>query len=74
MTMKSIQIIVFSLISLVAFAQQTHKISGKVYDKANNLPLEYSIVYIKNTQNPSAVFGGTTDAKGAFAIDLPTGN
>ncbi|HUH51031.1 MAG TPA: outer membrane beta-barrel family protein [Flavobacterium sp.] len=72
--MKSIQIIVFSLISLVAFAQQTHKISGKVYDKANNLPLEYSIVYIKNTQNPSAVFGGTTDAKGAFAIDVPTGN
>lgn len=72
--MKSIQIIIFSLISFVAFSQQTLKISGKVYDKANNLPLEYSIVYIKNTQNPSAVFGGTTDDKGAFSIDVPKGS
>jgi outer membrane receptor for ferrienterochelin and colicins len=72
--MKSIQIIIFSLISFVAFSQQTLKISGKVYDKANNLPLEYSIVYIKNTQNPSSVFGGTTDNKGAFSIDVPKGN
>lgn len=72
--MKSIQIIIFSLISFVAFSQQTLQISGKVYDKANNLPLEYSIVYIKNTQNPSSVFGGTTDDKGAFSIDVPKGN
>lgn len=72
--MKSIQIIIFSLIPFVAFSQQTLKISGKVYDKANNLPLEYSIVYIKNTQNPSAVFGGTTDDKGAFSIDVPKGS
>lgn len=72
--MKSIQIIIFSLISFVAFSQQTLQISGKVYDKANNLPLEYSIVYIKNTQNPSSVFGGTTDNKGAFSIDVPKGN
>ncbi len=74
MIMKSIQIIIFSLIPFVAFSQQTLKISGKVYDKANNLPLEYSIVYIKNTQNPSAVFGGTTDDKGAFSIDVPKGS
>lgn len=73
MTMKSIQTFVFSLLSFVAFSQQTHKISGNVYDKTNNIPLEYSIIYIKNTQNPSAVYGGTTDSKGAFSIDVPKG-
>ncbi|MFA5557111.1 MAG: outer membrane beta-barrel family protein [Flavobacteriaceae bacterium] len=72
--MKPLQTLLFSLISLVAFSQQSVKISGKVSEKNTGLPLEYSIIYIKNTQNPSAVYGGTTDEQGAFSISVPKGN
>jgi len=59
---------------MVAFAQQNVKIYGKVMDSQTNLPLEYSIIYIKNVQNHRAVFGGTTNEKGFFSIDVPKGN
>src|SRR5690554_7300011 len=72
--MKPLQTLLFSLISLVAFSQQSVKISGKVSEKNTGLPLEYSIIYIKNTQNPSAVYGGTTDEQGSFSISVPKGN
>src|SRR5690554_7908260 len=72
--MKPLQTLLFSLISLVAFSQQSVKISGKVSEKNTGLPLEYSIIYIKNTQNPSAVYGGTTDEQGVFSISVPKGN
>src|SRR5690606_22122890 len=73
--MRSLQILIFSLLSLVAFAQPSNvKLSGKVVEKSTNQPLEYSVIYIKNTQNSSSVFGGTTDVDGAFSIDVPPGN
>lgn len=72
--MKALQTLLFSLFSLFAFSQQTVKISGKVFEKTTNLPLEYSIIYIQNTQNQSAVYGGTTDAQGSFSISVPKGN
>lgn len=72
--MKSIQILIFSLLSLSAFAQPSNvNISGKVIDKSTNLPLEYSVVYIKNIQNPSSVFGDATNENGEFTIALPKG-
>ena len=73
--MKLLQILFFSLLSLGAFAQSSNvKLSGKVVGKSTNQPLEYSIVYIQNSQNSSSVFGGTTDENGDFSIDVPTGN
>lgn len=69
--MKTLQIIFLFLFGVVGFAQQTVKISGKVIESGTNLPMEYSIVYIQNTQNSSSVFGGTTDQNGNFSIDVP---
>lgn len=72
--MKTLQILIFSLLSLVAFAQPSNvNVSGKVLDQSTNLPLEYSIVYIKNTKNPNSVFGNSTNENGEFSIDLPKG-
>lgn len=72
--MKTLHILIFSFLSLAAFSQApTVKISGKVADKSTDLPLEYSIIYIKNTQNPSSVFGGTTNENGDFSFDVPKG-
>lgn len=72
--MKTLQILIFSLLSLVAFAQPSNvNVSGKVLDQSTNLPLEYSIVYIKNTQNPNSVFGNSTNENGEFSIALPKG-
>lgn len=73
--MKSVQILFFSLLSLCAFAQPSNvKLTGKVIEKSSNQPLEYSIIYIQNSQNPSSVFGGTTDENGNFSVDVPTGS
>lgn len=69
--MKTLQIIFLFLFGVVGFAQQTVIISGKVIESGTNLPMEYSIVYIQNTQNSSSVFGGTTDQNGNFSIDVP---
>ncbi|MFA7445678.1 MAG: outer membrane beta-barrel family protein [Flavobacteriaceae bacterium] len=49
-------------------------VSGKVFEKDANIPLEYSIITIKNTQNPSSVFGGTSAADGSFSFEVPQGN
>jgi len=72
--MKYLQIIILCFFSIVAFAQQNIKISGKIIDSQTKSPIEYAIIYIKNTQNPRAVFGGTTNEKGFFSIDVPKGN
>ena len=72
--MKSIQILIFSLLSLSVFAQPSEvNVLGKVIDKSTNLPLEYSVVYVKNTQNPNSVFGDATNENGEFSIALPKG-
>lgn len=72
--MRTLPIFILSLFSLVAFAQQNVSISGKVIDKDSNLPMEYSIVYIQNAENSSAVYGGTTDENGFFSVSVPKGN
>jgi len=72
--MKFLPIVSLTFFSVIAFAQQNVKIFGKVVDSQTNSPIEYSIIYIKNTQNPRAVFGGTTNEKGLFSIDIPKGN
>jgi outer membrane receptor protein involved in Fe transport len=49
------------------------KISGKVIDQKNNLPLDYATVTLQNTKRASDVSGGITDAKGEFSFDVKPG-
>ncbi|MEZ4877070.1 MAG: carboxypeptidase-like regulatory domain-containing protein [Flavobacterium sp.] len=65
------------LIGFIGFAQVESenklKVTGKVIDKSSNFPLEYSTITIKSVNNPSKIFGGITDNKGEFSIDVDKG-
>ncbi len=81
-SMKSIKKILASIlffISFIAFAQPNaggvkFKVTGKVIEKSTNLPLEYSTITLKSTSNPNSVFGGITNNKGEFSVDVNSGN
>ncbi len=49
------------------------KVSGKVIDKANNQPLEYTTVTLQNPKRPSDIAGGITNSKGEFEFEVNTG-
>jgi len=80
--MKSIKTIlaaVLFLITFISYAQPNAggaklKVTGKVIEKSTNLPLEYSTITLKSTTNPNSIFGGITDSKGEFSIDVASGN
>lgn len=48
-------------------------ITGKIVEKTSKLQLEYATVTFKNTKNPKLIFGGITDNKGDYAIDVVPG-
>lgn len=45
------------------------KITGTVYDKSTNQPVEYANITILKAKDSTFVTGGITDSKGAFSID-----
>jgi len=48
------------------------RISGKVYDKSTNEPMEYATVSIVSKQSGKTITGAVTDVKGSFIIsNLP---
>ena len=49
-------------------------ITGIVNDKVSKQPLEYATLTFTNTKNPKAVFGGITNAKGEFNIEVNAGS
>lgn len=63
------------LISITAFGQARAKVSitGKIIEKTSKLPLEYATVTFKNTKNPKLIFGGITDNKGDYSVDVVPG-
>ena len=63
----------FITISIFAQAPKQVKVTGKVFDKASNLPLEYATISIINVKDVSKITGGITNAKGEFNIDVQTG-
>lgn len=79
--MKRIQTIALAFFlfhALLTFAQPNiegsqYNLTGKVIEKSTNLPLEYSTITLKNTANPSQVFGGITNNKGEFTVKIPKG-
>ncbi len=49
------------------------KISGTIIEKSSKQPLEYATITFLNDQNPKAVGGGITNAKGAFEVEIVPG-
>lgn len=48
-------------------------ITGKIIEKTSKLPLEYATITFKNSKNPKAIFGGITDNKGDYNIEITAG-
>lgn len=48
-------------------------ITGKIIEKSSKLPLEYATVTFKNSKNPKMVFGGITDNKGEYSVEVVAG-
>ena len=66
------------LISITVFGQQRPEqskiiITGKITEKTSKLPLEYATITFKNNKNPKLIFGGITDNKGDYTIEIVPG-
>ncbi|QBZ98701.1 outer membrane beta-barrel family protein [Flavobacterium sangjuense] len=66
------------LLTVTVFGQQKPArtkvtITGKIVEKTSKLQLEYATITFKNTQNPKLIFGGITDNKGDYSIDVVPG-
>ena len=80
--MKNLKIsfsITILLISLFNFGQTRPEIkkiniSGIVNEKITKQPLEYTTLTFTNNKNPKVVFGGITNAKGEFNIEVNAGS
>jgi outer membrane receptor protein involved in Fe transport len=48
-------------------------ITGNVIESTSKKPLEYATITLKNTSNPKSIFGGITDNKGNFSIEVAAG-
>ena len=64
--------------SITTFGQQIPEgkkivITGKIIEKKSNLSLEYATVSLKNNKNPKLIFGGITDNKGDYNIEVVPG-
>jgi outer membrane receptor protein involved in Fe transport len=76
---KLILALAIFFISFLTYAQPNAgqsklKVTGKVIEKSTNLPLEYSTITLKSAKNPNQIFGGITDGKGEFSVDVAPGD
>ena len=70
--------IVLLLVSTISFAQQRPeakkiKISGKIFEKGTDFPLEYATVVFENANKEGALSGSVTDMNGDFSFEVPSG-
>ncbi len=49
-------------------------VSGKVIEKSSNQTLEATRITITSSKNPAVIFGGLTNNKGEFSIEVAPGN
>ncbi len=76
---NAIALIVLFLSSILTFGQQAPivkaklKVTGKVIEKTSRQPLEYATITLRLPNNPKAVSGGITNAKGEFSVDINPG-
>lgn len=62
------------LISYSGIAQMAKvTVSGKIYEKSTNTPLEFATIVLRNVDKPELVIGGVTDEKGEFKLDVVKG-
>ena len=62
-------------ISILTFGQtrpeaKKVKITGTVIEKVSKQALEYATITFINNRNPKAIFGGITNDKGEFDIEI----
>jgi outer membrane receptor for ferrienterochelin and colicins len=48
-------------------------ITGTVIEKSSKQPLEYATVEFVNSKRPQVIFGGVTDSKGNFNVEITAG-
>ena len=78
-TLKNSITLLILLFSILNFGQtrpdiKKINITGVVNDKVSKQPLEYATLTFTNTKNPKVVFGGITDGKGQFNIEVNAGS
>lgn len=69
-------IVIFSLFVTLVQAQQDQKkitITGKILEKNTSLPLEYATIEFRKPNTAQASFGGVTNNKGEFSIEITPG-
>ncbi|CAM4343392.1 outer membrane beta-barrel family protein [Zobellia roscoffensis] len=81
--MKKPFLITLLLLSINTFAQRPQrpqnqeqepiKITGKVLDKDDGLPLEYATLVLHSVKNPEKVTGGITNIDGVFEVEAAPG-
>ena len=73
--MRKLLPLIFTLISITAFAQNQNSITitGRVLDKDSGQPLEYATLVVQSATDPSKVTGGVTDLDGKFSVDAAPG-
>jgi outer membrane receptor protein involved in Fe transport len=70
---------VLLLVSTISFAQQRPeakkiKISGKIFEKGTDFPLEYATVVFENVNKEGVLSGSVTDLNGAFSFEVNAGS
>ncbi len=76
---NSLLLIAFLLCSFfIAIAQPNKErikitITGKIIEKTSQLPLEYATITLKNSKNTKLIYGGITDNKGEYSIEITPG-
>lgn len=77
--MKKITLIIVILLSISAFSQRPVRsnipkitLTGKIIEASSKQPLEYATLVLTHLKR-KRVFGGITDAKGNFTIEVPKG-
>lgn len=70
-------ILLFIVIYTPIFAQNnatpTFTVSGKIIDAITKTPLEYTTIVFKNIDSSEIVFGGITNHRGVFSVDVKKG-
>ena len=62
-----------AVINITAQNKKEVTVTGKVFEKATNTPLEYATVAFINKVENRIVTGGITNETGAFSIAIPSG-
>jgi len=77
--LKTVITFVVLSISFLNFAQKRPeakkiKITGNIIEKVSKQVLEYATITFINNRNPKIIFGGITNAKGEFDIEINPGS